>query len=36
MLEMFGNEKFRNASEEDRRNAVRSMFDKIEKEDKKR
>jgi hypothetical protein len=36
MREMFGNEKFRNASEEDRRNAVRSMFDKIEKEDKKR
>jgi hypothetical protein len=36
MREMFSNEKFRNASEEDRRNAVRSMFDKIEKEDKKR
>ncbi|MFN7562012.1 MAG: hypothetical protein ACK5TH_09555 [Prosthecobacter sp.] len=36
MREMFSNEKFRNASEEDRRNAIRSMFDKIEKEDKKR
>jgi hypothetical protein len=36
MREMFSNEKFRNASEEDRRNAIRSMFDKIEKEDKKK
>lgn len=36
MREIFGNEKFRNASEEDRRNAIRSMFDKIEKEDKKK
>ncbi|MFM7607119.1 MAG: hypothetical protein ACKO8Z_18220 [Prosthecobacter sp.] len=36
MREMFNNEKFRNASEDDRRNAIRSMFDKIEKEDKKR
>jgi hypothetical protein len=36
MREMFSNEKFRSASEEDRRNAIRSMFDKIEKDDKKR
>ena len=36
MREMFSNEKFRYASEEDRRNAIRSMFDKIEKDDKKR
>ncbi|MBK8093629.1 MAG: hypothetical protein IPK32_17040 [Verrucomicrobiaceae bacterium] len=36
MREMFNNDKFRNASEDDRRNAIRSMFDKIQKEDQKR
>lgn len=35
MRQMFSDEKFRNASEEDRRNAIRSMFDKIQKEDKR-
>ena len=36
LREKFSDEKFRNAPEEDRRNAIRSMFDKIEKEDKKK
>ncbi|MBL9129919.1 MAG: hypothetical protein JNG86_01880 [Verrucomicrobiaceae bacterium] len=36
MREMFSNDKFRNASEEDRRNAIRSMFDKIQKDDQKK
>lgn len=31
---MFSDEKFRNAPEEERRNAVRELFEKIEKEDK--
>jgi len=35
MRQMFSDEKFRNASEEDRRNAIRSMFDRIQKEDKR-
>ena len=35
MRQMFSDEKFRNASEEDRRNAIRSMFDKIQKDDKR-
>ncbi len=34
LREKFSDEKFRNAPEEDRRNAVRSIFDKIEKDDK--
>lgn len=34
LREKFSDEKFRNAPEEDRRNAVRAIFDKIEKEDK--
>lgn len=34
LREKFSDEKFRNAPEEDRRNAVRSIFEKIEKEDK--
>jgi hypothetical protein len=34
MREKFTDEKFRNAPEEDRRNAIRSIFEKIEKEDK--
>lgn len=34
LRDKFSDEKFRNASEEDRRNAIRSIFDKIEKEDK--
>lgn len=33
MREKFSDEKFRNAPEEDRRNAIRAMFDKIQKED---
>lgn len=36
MREMFSSDKFRNASEEDRRNAVRSMFDRIQKDDQKK
>ncbi|MBE7498526.1 MAG: hypothetical protein HS117_26605 [Verrucomicrobiaceae bacterium] len=36
MREMFSNEKFRNASEEDRRNAIRSMFDRIQKDDQRK
>ena len=35
MREMFSDEKFRNASAEDRRSAIRTLFDKIEKEDSK-
>jgi hypothetical protein len=35
LREKFSDEKFRNAPEEDRRNAVRSIFEKIEKEDKR-
>uniref|UniRef100_UPI00286DD2AF hypothetical protein n=1 Tax=Gemmatimonas sp. TaxID=1962908 RepID=UPI00286DD2AF len=34
LREKFSDEKFRNAPEEDRRNAVRTIFEKIEKEDK--
>jgi hypothetical protein len=34
LREKFSDEKFRNAPEEDRRNAVRSIFEKIEKDDK--
>ncbi|MCB1276098.1 hypothetical protein [Prosthecobacter sp.] len=34
LREKFSDEKFRNAPEEDRRNAVRAIFDKIEKQDK--
>lgn len=34
MREKFSDEKFRNASEEDRRTAIRTIFEKIEKEDK--
>jgi hypothetical protein len=34
LREKFSDEKFRNAPEEDRRNALRSIFEKIEKEDK--
>lgn len=34
LREKFSDEKFRNAPEEDRRNAVRSIFEKIEKQDK--
>ena len=33
MREKFSDEKFRNAPEEERRNAIRTMFDKIQKED---
>lgn len=36
MREKFSDEKFRNAPEEDRRNAVKAIFEKIEKEDKGR
>lgn len=35
MREKFSDEKFRNAPEEERRNAIRAMFDKIQKEDGK-
>jgi len=35
MREMFNDEKFRNAPEEERRSAIRTLFDKIEKEDSK-
>jgi hypothetical protein len=35
MREMFSDEKFRNAPEEERRSAIRTLFDKIEKEDSK-
>lgn len=34
LREKFSDEKFRNAPEEDRRNAIRSIFEKIEKDDK--
>lgn len=34
MREKFSDDKFRNAPEEDRRNAIRTIFEKIEKEDK--
>lgn len=34
LREKFSDEKFRNAPEEDRRNAVKAIFEKIEKEDK--
>ncbi len=34
MREKFSDEKFRNAPEEDRRNAVKAIFEKIEKDDK--
>lgn len=36
MREAFSSEKFRSASEEDRRNAIRSLFDRVQKEDQKR
>lgn len=36
LREKFSDEKFRNAPEEDRRNAVKAIFEKIEKEDKAR
>ncbi len=35
MREKFSDEKFRNAPEEDRRNAIKSMFEKIQKDDGK-
>lgn len=35
MREMFNDEKFRNAPEDERRSAIRTLFDKIEKEDSK-
>jgi hypothetical protein len=35
MREMFSDEQFRNAPEEERRNAIRDLFDKIQKDDSK-
>ncbi len=36
MREAFSSDKFRNASEEDRRNAIRSLFDRVQKDDQKK